>query len=281
MGTPPTRQQPAPPASEVDTLLADERATLQRIFPLPARRPPPRRRKATTLAGALFATVALAVLAINPVYHEETHTSAAQAQRGLRLADGSQLDLDRHSAVTLRWRLRSRDAELHGGRVLFSVSPARWRPFSVTASDCRIVVRGTQFAVSRRVLTDSEMVTVQVAEGHVAVFGSAGGAAELLAGQRLSSWKGHLGLVEPSSPEAATAWRDGLLIFENTPLAAALAEWSALTGRSLRAADGVATLPLSGVFSVDRANDFIALLPEILPLAPRRQPDGSIEFARR
>lgn len=278
--SPPEPRPSEPAAGEIDSLLADQRTALQRLFPLPPRRTPPRRRKAA-LAGLLCTVLTALVLAMNPVYREESYAAADQSVLGVRLADGSQLDLDRHSAVTLRWRLRSREAELHAGRALFSVSPAYLRTFSVEAGSGHVVVRGTQFAVSRRALATGESLTVQVAEGRVAFFPAFGADVELLAGQRMHSVDGRPGKVEPSSSEAATAWRDGTLIFESTPLGAALAEWSALTERPLRAADDIAALPLSGVFAVERVDDFIALLPEILPVASRRLADGGIEFVRR
>jgi transmembrane sensor len=279
-GAPAEPRPSAPVEGEIESLLAEQRAALQRLFPLPPRRTPPRRRKAA-LAGLLCATLTALVLAINPVYREESYAAADRPKLGGRLADGSQLDLDRHSAVTVRWRLRSREAELHEGRVLFSVSPAHLRPFSVEAGSGRVVVRGTQFAVSRRFLAAGESLTVQVAEGRVAFLPVQGAAIELLAGQRVHSVAGRPGRVESSSAEAAIAWREGVLIFESTPLGAALAEWTALTVRPLRAADDVAGLPLSGVFAVDRVDDFIALLPEILPVVSRRLADGGIEFVRR
>jgi transmembrane sensor len=264
--------------ADLDSLLSSSRDLLKARFPLPARRQrpasPPRRMRRAALAAGLLA--AFAVWLADPVYRQEDYASSATARQPVMLADGTRLDLDVASRVTMRWSLRTRQAELTAGRVLFSVAPARLRPFEVTADTLRIRVVGTQFDVRRQ----DHDVTVNVAEGRVAVQG-ADAALELTAGQRFASRAGQLGPIGAVTPEAVLAWRDGRVLFERTPLAQALAELQAYVGQPVRAVGPAQALEVSGLFDSARADDFVATLPEILPVFISRAADGALEIRKK
>lgn len=264
--------------ADLDSLLSGSRDLLKARFPLPARRQrlasTPRRIRRAALATGLLA--AFAVWLADPVYRQEDYASSASTRQPVMLADGTRLDLDVDSRVTVRWGLRTRRAKLTVGRVLFSVAPAWLRPFEVTADTLRIRVVGTQFDVRRQ---DHE-VTVSVAEGRVAVHG-ADAALELTAGQRVASRAGQLGPIGAVAPEAVLAWRNGRLHFERTPLAQALAELQAYLGQPVRAVGPAQGLEVSGLFDSARADDFVATLPEILPIIVSRAADGALEIRKK
>ncbi len=79
----------------------------------------------------------------------------------MTLADGSQLLLDSGSQIEVSWHPLSRRVALRAGQVLFEVSPARYRPFVVSAGSTDIRVLGTRFNVRR--LDDDVRVTLGVA----------------------------------------------------------------------------------------------------------------------
>lgn len=267
------RPEPAD-SGDIDLLLSDSRERLKTLFPLP-----PRRRRLTQAArqgrrAALAACLLVAALVgwIDPAYRQETYASPAGSRQQLMLADGTRVDLDVNSRILVRWHLRTREVELLAGRALFSVSPARLRPFEVAAESLRIRVLGTQFDVRRQ---DRE-VAVKVVEGRVAVRGPAA-ARELVGGQQVASHAGQLGRIEAVSPESVLAWREGRLVFEQTPLSEALAELQTYLGQPLRAVGGAQRLAVSGVVDSTQVAGFLALLPEILPVVVGPADDGAIE----
>jgi len=279
---------PAPPASaaDLDDALAAERAALKALFPLP----PPGRRSVrgaaeaprTRAAGAL-ALAAIALLGgglywFDPAYRSEQYASAVGERRGIQLADGSRIDLNAATRIDVSWHLRSRRVVLHDGQALFAVAPASYRPFEVNAGDTRIRVVGTVFDVRN----DAGAVVVSVLEGRVRV-GTPGQAPILLgAAEGIASAHGELGPMRQIDPQAATAWRSGRLVFERTPLAAALRDIQRHRDAPIRLhGEQLAGLELSGVFDSERIDQLLDLLPTVLPLSLTRQPDGSVDLAAR
>lgn len=264
--------------TDVDLLLSGGREQLKALFPMPPRRPRlarvPRKSRRIALAVGLLA-VASAWL-IDPAYRQESYASPAEARQQLMLADGTRVDLDVDSRIRVHWHLRSRQVELLAGRALFSVSPAWVRPFEVAADTFRVRVLGTRFEVRRQ----GSDVEVKVAEGRVSVRGETA-ERELVAGQRIAGRSGRLGPVEAVSPEAVLAWREGRLLFDRTPLSEVLGELQPYAGQRLRAVGPAGALEVSGVADSARAADFLAMLPEIVPVVAERAADGVLELRRK
>jgi transmembrane sensor len=85
----------------------------------------------------------------------------------------------------------------------------------------------------------------------------------------------------PADLSAATAWREGKLIFRATPLPEILAELGRYHPVVFRLADpALERLSLSGVFKVDDLPLFLATLEAVLPVKIGRAEDGSIAVER-
>lgn len=263
---------------DLDTLLNSSLEDLKIHFPLPPRRQHPasaaRKTSLAAIGACLLATFSLWL--IDPVYQQENYATSPTSRQQIQLADGTRLDLDAGSHLTIRWGLRTRQAELHSGRVLFSVSPAWLRPFEVSADGVHIRVLGTQFNVRRQ----AERVAVNVAEGKVAVH-DGGSVLHLTAGQRVTRQGGQLGAIETIAPEAVRDWRDGRIHLERTSLAEALAEFQPWLRQEARAVGTAQQLTVSGVFDSARADDFLDLLPEILPVIVVKAADGAQEIHKK
>ncbi len=139
------------------------------------------------------------------------HLTAAAESESIRLDDGSQVHLAPASAVNIE--PGGRRVRLIKGEAFFEASPAD-RPFTVTVGKLRATALGTAFNVRR----GKRSVTVAVGEGRVRVE-QAPLAAELTAGDWL-----HVGpdgaVRRGTAPvEEAGAWRRGLLIARDRPLA--------------------------------------------------------------
>ena len=170
---------------------------------------------------------------------------------------------------------------------MFSVQGDKARPFDVLAGPLRITVVGTRFSVRYTPSLGSQQVQVAVEEGHVRVAradaprpgeGRPGAdAVELTAGQAVAAdGEGRLGPVVPVAAQGIAPWRGHRVNFDNTPLAAALAELERYGDTGLRVRDpAVAALRVTGSVDLRRVGDFARSLPHVLPvrLVPREGVD--------
>jgi len=276
--------QAAAPPQEADAALARHRTALRERFPLPpealAPLPTPtshpaapvRRRAARLLAVALPAAAAALLAWHDPAWRTEEVATGPDRRASVELADGSQVELDTSTRLTVSRHLRSRRVALQAGRALFDVQPSRWRPFTVDAGATRVRVLGTAFDVRRQ----GEDVTVTVLRGHVAVAGAHAGSATLGANDQIRARAGELGGTAQVNGADATAWRQGHMVFDRTPLADVLAEIAHYSRRPVRLGDAsLARLEVSGVYRTANADALLALLPSFLSVRVEPQgPDG-------
>lgn len=193
-------------------------------------------------------------------------------QRSFRLADNSVVHLNTQTALTVQYSQAERLVVLTSGEAVFEVSPELKRAFRVRAGPAEIVDLGTRFNV--RLKPDSTVVTV--VSGRVAVEASAAlmqgdlnhephnprRSVELGANQQISvtqgQWPASFIAVDANR---TTAWMHRQIVFDHEPLERVAAEFNRyattpfeITGPELR------VLEVSGVFSTDDAEEFLAFL---------------------
>lgn len=199
--------------------------------------------------------------------------TAIGERRTVALDDGSQVTLDAATRVEILYARDARTARLVDGRARFTVAPDRRRPFTVEAGEGSATVLGTIFDVSHL----QEEVTVTVLEGEVEVAGDrddpGSERARLRAGQRIAYVAGAgLSSSEAVDPVAASAWSEGRLVFDDAPLAEAVAELNRYRSKPIRFADpALADLELRGTFNAD---DPAAFLEAVTFLFPVRATEG-------
>jgi transmembrane sensor len=201
-------------------------------------------------------------------------------------AMGSQLDLAPQSAIEVTLYRQRRFVDMAHGEVRFEVSPDSDRPFEVHTRSATIEVVGTAFTVRDR----GGPVTVGVEHGHVRVRvtpprGLAGAETrviDLYKSDQLEIVDGQPGRVQQADTAALSAWRDGWLVFENTPLGEALATVNSYRAQPIVTADArVDAMRLSGRFRSNESAGLLAALPSILPLVAVPQTDGSVVLRPR
>ncbi|MBV4491238.1 FecR family protein [Pseudomonas oryzicola] len=263
----------------LDEALERHRDQLRQLFPVPPPRPA-RTKVAKSAAIALVVACAFVALAwLNPVYKTERFATAIGEQRAVLLGDGSRLLLDSGSRVDVRWRLRSREAGLHAGQVLFDVSSAVYRPFVVSAGLTKVEVLGTLFNVRR---LDDDNVRVTLARGRVQVAAAAQTPVSLMPGQQVDAIGGRLLPVTNADAARAMAWKEGRIVFEQTPLGEAVSVLRHYRKAAIRLDDpSLAALKLSGVFDAHNVDRLLALLPSILPVSVQQEGDGSVQIRRK
>lgn len=267
-GPPPRGHWQSPPSTRREQLLhALDRA--------PPRSPPQaahRRPVARALAvAALLAGVAALGLGWR-AYTRVESSSFATTLGGIdtqRLGDGSQAILASDSALDVHLSRRERRVELHRGEAIFDVAKDPDRPFVVDAGARRIVAVGTRFSVRRdggelRVVVTEGTVRLQPADGAARAPSSllpAGSVAQIAGGNAL------LRSMAVAEAERLLEWRDGLLVFHDTSLRDAVAEFNRYNARKIVVADErVGALRIGGHFRWDNLDAFVRLLERGFPV---------------
>lgn len=240
-----------------------------------------KRRAAAAVLG--LAVLAGALLWADPVLQQRTLATSTGERRSWELPDGSAVQLNSGTQVQVALRLRSRQLLLERGEAAFEVAHAPWhgllpqlrRPFTVRAGAVEVEDIGTVFNVRR----DGEGAQVTVLEGRVRVRSDGGVAAQdLRAGESLWVRPG----AAPAAPRwvdagAATAWRAGHLLLDDTPLAEAVARMQPHHAGAIVLTDArVGALRISGHFDLDRIDQLLGLLPRLAPVRVQRREDGSV-----
>lgn len=229
---------------------------------------------AFAIGGLVAAAAAAAVfLAVRPTSGKDPspqQIATAVAQRhSLTLADGSHIDLSARTQVTIALTSEARRVQLATGTAYFEVAKNQQRPFSVETPAGVVLVTGTKFAVHAEPGAGLEVI---VAEGQVRVSATSTEPVSLAAGQRLTA-TGPALRVESLAPAAladALAWREGMIVFADTPLGEALARFAQFHDIQIAASPAAASLRLGGRYSLDDLDGFLAALEEILPVQVTR-----------
>jgi transmembrane sensor len=270
-------QQPNRPEflSLREQALARARRSNQRRWSLPWT-------KAQRSWAAVAAGVALIGLwQLSPYgYRPGVYETGIGEQRSIELADHSHIALDSSTRIRATLTADARTIEIAQGQAQFNVAHDATRPFKVIAGGHTIVAVGTVFTVEYA----DQTVHVAMMEGKVAVLsqeagisGDAQGSAnpalpsgvatpsgggpntiELVAGEELRFARdGHPTVKPKADIEAATAWREGKVIFHSEPLGEAVRRLNRYSHTKLEV-DGadLSNLSVSGVFDAGDSRAF-------------------------
>lgn len=243
----------------------DIQAALAEAVVRPQRRSRPR--PAWILAGAL-ASAAVVVAGVWITNRPQSYGTEVGERRVVRLADGSELQLDTGSLVTVRFQRDQRRLTLERGQALFQVAHDQDRPFVVHAGEVRVTATGTLFDVRR----DAGGVRITLVEGGVVVTGQDERRVWRLEPneQLIASPAEMTSAPRRVDVRAVTAWTEGRLEFDAVPLAAALDEVNRYEERPITLGQGVdGTLPISGAFDAGHGLAFAEAAARIYSLDVR------------
>lgn len=208
------------------------------------------------------------------LFRPEIHATGFGERGHVQLADGTTVQLDAETRMSVRMTGDARRIELLSGEALFAVHSDPSRPFIVTAGDARITALGTRFDVRRR----GENVRVVLVEGRVRVDAdrAQGPSSWTLSPRQQLSPTAAVPVVATVDVAEATSWTAGRLMFDRTPLASAIAEVNRYSRKpvSLRAS-GLSDIEVSGVFDTGDVNGFVSAVTALYPLTPSEE-DGTI-----
>ncbi|HMH28619.1 MAG TPA: FecR domain-containing protein [Steroidobacteraceae bacterium] len=209
-------------------------------------------------------------------YESGFYKTGLGEQKVIELSDHSHITLDARTRLRVRFSADARIVQLLEGQAQFSVAKDPARPFKVQAGSKTIVAVGTVFDVE---YVDSQ-VHVAMVEGKVAVLSqdqseSAGGSKasipssiELSAGEALAVRSDGASTVSPKADiEAATAWRQGKVIFRDQSLAEAVHRLNRYSRQQVIVDDPtLAQMKVTGVFDAGDAQAFAEAMQAYLPV---------------
>ena len=191
-------------------------------------------------------------------------------QRIVDLTDGTQVTLNANSRIIIDYTDLLRQVSLTRGEVLFNVSKHQNRPFVVITGNRKVVALGTSFEV-RREDTPEPSFTVTLIEGSVAVeplrspvissLDSKEGNTVLSPGQRLRFAANSPDAVDSPTIDKVTAWQHGQLIFEDTSIRDAAAEFNRYGKRRLTIDPSISDrIRVGGVFRIGDPDSFASAM---------------------
>lgn len=228
--------------------------------------------------AALLAVAVLAAVFLWPARPQNQFQNLATPvahREAVTLADGTRVELNAQTALVVELTKEARRVRLAGGEAFFTVSQDATRPFYVETPAGSVRVTGTQFNVRAESAAAFE---VTVLEGAVQVHPGGAAPRALTAGDRLVRAADHVAVtaLSPRQLGDALAWRQGRIVFADTPLREALARFARYHGRNLVVTDAAAGRLVGGTHSLDDLDGFFAALEDVLPVQVIRSPDGSI-----
>jgi len=242
-------------------------------------------------AGVLVAALlGLGLRVLVGGWSDTSYRTPLGQRRTVELSDRSQIVLDGRTAIRVTMARDARVVHLLGGQAQFIVAHDPHRPFLVEAGGSTITAVGTSFNVEYvdadlRVDMVEGQVVVAVAEPRAAPGRPSAGrppaatataaperTLDLVAGEELDVGpRGQTQLVRNADISAAIAWRQGKIIFKNTPLGEAVHRLNRYSNIQLQISDpSLAQERISGVFDLGDTLVFAEAVESSLPVVARQ-----------
>lgn len=241
---------------------------------------PPRRPSLRVWLGAaatVAAALALFVIVRMPLVGEEAtrYTTKMGESRSVALADGTTIEMNTASTLTVAFNGRERRVTLEQGEALFRVGADNARPFLVLVGGREVRDIGTVFNILRD--RDRTVVTVESGKVMISSPGAATPDVQLGAGDQLAARDGNGQVLNRVDPAQATSWRDGYLTYKEAPLSVVVADLNRyFAGHIVLADKNTGVHRFSGVLKVDDEDAVLNRLAQLLPLVIDRRADGEV-----
>lgn len=187
-------------------------------------------------------------------------------RRDIVLADGTRVWLNTDSAFDIDYSATQRRLALTLGEILIDTGhDPLGRPFFVDTANGRMQALGTRFTV--RQWDDATLLAVF--DGRVSIRNRAGQTQIVSAGQQRQFTADAIGPVAAADP-AREAWSRGVILADDIPLEALLAELSRYQHGHIGVAPEVAAIRVVGRFPADHPAQMLAMLERDLPVRVHR-----------
>jgi transmembrane sensor len=220
-------------------------------------------KRATTVLSLLL------VISASPFFWSWLHTQNYQTAKGeqanIELSDGSQIELNTDTELSVHYTDNARNVKLHHGEALFTVVHNSTKPFAVTAANGVIKDIGTRFNVYQQVAK----VSVTVLEGEVSVTTDNNATPRNVKPNQQLSYdnNGQLTPVTQADVNNTTAWQKKQLVFKAQPLSIVIEQLARYHDVSLQIADPrLQALKVSGSFPSDDLQVVLNTIANALPI---------------
>lgn len=233
--------------------------------------------------AAVLAIVCVGMFATLQFHGGQTYATGVGELRTVTLADGSKIELNARSRIKVRLSDARRDIELLEGQALFSVAKDAARPFIVRSGNTDVKAVGTQFDVNRKpggtVVTVFEgSVAVTQAEVERATNTSAAVTAPrvlLSPGDQVTATAHTIMPAQKANLAAATAWTEGLLMFDSAPLSEVVQEFNRHNLKPMVITDDrLLDVRISGIFPATGAARLTGFLHERFDIVVQERDDA-------
>jgi transmembrane sensor len=227
--------------------------------------------------GVAASLAAIAVLSVGGAFYisrgarspETAYTTPVGGQEIIRLADGSQIELNTDTVVRLSMDAGRRIAKLEKGEAYFQIVHDDLHPFVVETAGHRVTDLGTQFSVRNQ----AGEIEVALVEGRARLESANSrnhvSAAVLTPGDVAVATAGAMSVRKEPAHDIANAlsWRHGLLVFHNTSLADAAAALNRYNRNKLVIDDPkAAELMINGTFGTHDVEFFARMTQAVFGL---------------
>ncbi|WP_333837436.1 FecR family protein [Novosphingobium sp.] len=243
----------------------------------PRPRPVLMNRRAMLAGSGAIAASAAAVMVANPPlglwpsFAELTadYRTGQGERRDVKLAGGASIDLNARSALSV----------INDGHGISLVSgeafvdlPETARPFLARAGGEHFASQGGTFNIRT-----SERETCVTCLSGAITRESGGGSQDLRPGEQLVASPSGETRVVRVDPERISGWRQGLLVFRNTPLAEAVEDINRYrSARIILTSNDIGRRQVNGIFHTDQIENAVAQIQQLLHLGVRELPGGIV-----
>ncbi len=223
------------------------------------------------IAAALTAAILLPMFALKdaPVRVYETHKGQRQT---FALADGSTLQLNTDTRLSVQLSGHARKLVLDRGEVALKVTHDASRPLTLVAGDTKITDLGTEFNVRR---DDDGGVAVAVREGEVQLTQRGAPTATLYRGDTAVHPSGTVGaVISHGDPDEAFAWQNRHAIYRNQPLSVVVRDLNRYFDKPIVVDDQAGRLRLNAILTLDSEPLVVRRLQDFLPIQAKTTDSG-------
>ncbi len=198
----------------------------------------------------------------------QTYATNIGGQEAIVLADGTRINLNTNTQISVAMTKKSRIVTLASGEAFFDIAKDKKRPFIVNARDVRITDIGTSFSVYS---TDTAL-TVSVVDGIVDMQ-NGDQTTRVIKGQQAVHNRGDNNIaLRAIDVESISTWRDGVLIFEDAELATIIPELNRYFETQISFSDeDVADLTFSGVLNISDQSMMLGSMEALMPIKSERE----------
>ena len=212
---------------------------------------------------------------------EITYRTEIGETQKITLKDGSRLEMNGHSSVTVcfnRWR---RKVDLPEGEVFFQVAYNTQTPFEVRSHQGMVQVLGTSFHVrsrNGRVAVDVENGRVQIITNPERNSGISGRGVIIKGGQGVDyNWSGRMDRMRVARLDEVSAWRKGKIVFRSRRLWEVLQELEHYHKVRLELPDKqLWNSRFTGTFNSHDLDEIIEAIKISFSLSSEIAPDGTV-----